>query len=497
MRALLRNPARNKFRRRWNRSSPNPVMTSHPDLASSPGKSSWEVIHIVDDEDELPPTPGQGISGSSAPFQLMRSGSTRPRPSLRHLSKASPWSPPPICLRYNSPFRLGCPGKVPRAPVPSTVACFSPPRPGAQLRPPQHSHFPTPGRPKPLPSFKAAAAYAVYPKDSCSVIQESLSTPTPRPLPRATMPVAGSWEPLPRPKGDPALRPAVMKSSDLHEAKRSRNEALFQSLCDARGRFSEVLLQLAASQHGDAIRKRLLAKVSDTTAARYLRSVQLFFTTFEELGGSLDKVDQGLFLDAFFVLSRSLEDGPLSNAQNVLKALRWYRKLLSLSVLPDLYSPAFSTMASGPSKEKRESVPLPLAFHAFLERQVLSPDTPVEKALFCGSVLTCIGASLRFADAQHVAWSSLCPSAFSLRGICYRTKTTSRGAPFGLIGFGLYSTSEEWGSNWLSRWILLLDGVWTGLRSSLVCVLAHVCLVLCFACLLHCIAYVACRLAAA
>ena len=396
----------------------------------------------------------------------MPSGSTRPRPSLRHLSKASPWSPPPVCLRYNSPFRVGCPGKVPRAPVPSTVACFSPPRPGSQLWPTQHSYFQTPGRPKPLPTFKAAAAYAAYPKHSSSVIQESISTPTPRPIPRATTLVTGSWEPLPRPKVDNALRTTVTTSSDLHEVKRSRNEALFQELCDAHGRFSEVLSQLASSQHGADIRKRLLAKVSDTTAARYLRSVQLFFTTFEELGGSLDEVEQGLFLDAFFALSRSLEDGPLSNAQNVLKALRWYRKLLSLSILPDLYSPAFSTLASGPSKEKRESVPLPLVFHAFLERQVLSHDTPVDKTLFCGSVLTCIGGSLRFADAQHVAWTSLCPSAFSLRGICYRTKTTSRGAPFGLIGFGLYSTSEEWGSNWLSRWILLLDEVWTGLRSS-------------------------------
>ena len=111
-----------------------------------------------------------------------------------------------------------------------------------------------------------------------------------------------------------------------------------------------------------------------------MRSVQLFFTTFEELGGSLDRLEQGLFLDAFFALSCSLEDGPLSNAQNVFKALRWYRKLLSLSVLPDLYGPAFSTLAMGPSKEKKESVPLPLAFHVFLERQVLSPDTPVEKS---------------------------------------------------------------------------------------------------------------------
>ena len=378
-------PSRNKFRRRWSCPTPNPLLTSNPDLASSPGKSSWEVICIADEDDAQPPTSGQGFPGSSTHFQLMPSGSTRPRPSLRHLSKASPWSPPPVCLRYNSPFRVGCPGKVPRAPVPSTVACFSPPRPGSQLRPTQHSYFPTPGRPKPLPTFKAAASYAAYPKHSCSVIQESISTPTPRPIPRATTLVTGSWEPLPRPKVDNALSPAVTTSSGLHEVKRSQNEALFQDLCAAHGRFSEVLSQLASSQHGADIRKRLLTKVSDTAAARYLRSVQLFFTTFEELGGSLDEVDQGLFLDAFFALSRSLEDGPLSNAQNVLKALRWYRKLLSLSILPDLYSPAFSTLASGPSKEKRESVPLPLVFHAFLERQVLSPDTPVDKALFCGS----------------------------------------------------------------------------------------------------------------
>ncbi|CAE7872962.1 NLRC3, partial [Symbiodinium sp. KB8] len=59
---------------------------------------------------------------------------------------------------------------------------------------------------------------------------------------------------------------------------------------------------------------------------------------------------------------------------NVLKALRWYSKLLRLSVLPDLYSPAFSTLASSSAREKRESVPLPLVLHAFLEGQDLVPD---------------------------------------------------------------------------------------------------------------------------
>eukprot|EP00439_Symbiodinium_sp_Y106_P044025 s3862_g5.t1 len=86
----------------------------------------------------------------------------------------------------------------------------------------------------------------------------------------------------------------------------------------------------------------------------------------------LSGLPQGLFLDAFFTLSHSTEDGPLSNSQNVLKALRWYKKLLVLSCLPDLYGPAFSLLSSPATQEKRESVPLPLAFLVFLEKLLLS-----------------------------------------------------------------------------------------------------------------------------
>ena len=118
------------------------------------------------------------------------------------------------------------------------------------------------------------------------------------------------------------------------------------------------------------------------------------------------------------------------------------------------------------SGEKRESLPLPLSFHAFLERKVLDSDTPAAEAIWAGSFLACIGGSLRFSDAQHVLWSSLCVSHFTLRGICYRTKTTKRGAPFAFLGFGAHSTSRDFGANWLSAWILLLDRVWQELRSS-------------------------------
>ena len=88
------------------------------------------------------------------------------------------------------------------------------------------------------------------------------------------------------------------------------------------------------------------------------------------------------------------------------------------------------------------------------------------EAIWAGSFLACIGGSLRFSDAQHVLWSSLCISHFTLRGICYRTKTTKRAAPFAFLGFGAHSASREFGMNWLSAWILHLDSVWQELRSS-------------------------------
>ena len=75
---------------------------------------------------------------------------------------------------------------------------------------------------------------------------------------------------------------------------------------------SPVLGQISSSRYSEVLRNKLLAKVSDTTAARYLRSVQIFFTTFEELGGDIRNVDAGLLLDTFFSLSRCPEEGPLS-----------------------------------------------------------------------------------------------------------------------------------------------------------------------------------------
>ena len=59
-----------------------------------------------------------------------------------------------------------------------------------------------------------------------------------------------------------------------------------------------------------------------------------------------------------------------------MKALRWYKKLLGLQPFPDLYSAAFTSFTIPSYKDKRESLPLPLAFCAYLEKELLLENTP-------------------------------------------------------------------------------------------------------------------------
>ena len=61
----------------------------------------------------------------------------------------------------------------------------------------------------------------------------------------------------------------------------------FHIVCNIHFKLSPVLGQMSTSRNSEVLRNKFLAKVSDTIAACYLRSVQIFFTTFEELGGNL------------------------------------------------------------------------------------------------------------------------------------------------------------------------------------------------------------------
>ena len=348
---------RSKLRKRWLQQATETPPT--PPLSNSPGGSSgsatWLLVNAENAEAGVP----SGLpSGSTSSFQLSSSQSRPKFPSPGLTSKASSWRAPSVCLRYNSPFQLSCAEKQAMNAKPLPRPSFGTPRAGPKHVPVQLGSAFVPNQPRPLPTYRSASSYAVYPKDA-SAVQLSFAVPSPPPQPTGAPPApassGGNFKRQPRIPQD-----GFATSQDGHRERHYRNSALFSELCQAHCSFSSVLTQLSQSHYGQAIKERLLSKVSDTTASRYLRSVQLFFVAFEELGGKLEQINEGLFLDAFFTVSRSSEDGPLSNSQNVLKALRWYKKLLGLATLPDLYGSAFSLLSASSEQEKKESIPLPL-----------------------------------------------------------------------------------------------------------------------------------------
>ena len=64
---------------------------------------------------------------------------------------------------------------------------------------------------------------------------------------------------------------------------------------------------------------------------------------------------------------------------------------------------------------------------------------------------------LRFADAQRCNFKSFCFDGASFRATCWRTKTSSRGQPWGFVAHGLLSLGTY---SWTEKWLTTLDELW-------------------------------------
>ena len=108
-----------------------------------------------------------------------------------------------------------------------------------------------------------------------------------------------------------------------------------------------------------------------------------------------------------------------------LKALRWLSRIAEWQDLGTaLNAPVVSSYAHATiSKDRRESYPIPLAVIVGFERAVCDPATSDTIALLLGAILLCTHASLRFGDAQRIAWHSLQLSRHLLQdqNLCVRT----------------------------------------------------------------------------
>ena len=114
--------------------------------------------------------------------------------------------------------------------------------------------------------------------------------------------------------------------------------------------------------------------------------------------------------------------------------------------------------------QDKEALPLPVAFVAYLEWYVMQQDSDASLALFAGSCLICIYASLRYNDALSVEWSSLCIDSDTLRGTARRTKTTRSGMPWGIILKGVLG-SQGLSNSWVGHYFFRLGKVWDDIQA--------------------------------
>ncbi|CAE7685123.1 unnamed protein product [Symbiodinium necroappetens] len=217
---------------------------------------------------------------------------------------------------------------------------------------------------------------------------------------------------------------------------------------------SDVLGELDSSLHAERLLRNLLCSVSENTLTRYLASVHKFILVSEELSLDIGSLKQVNVADILLSLHRG--DVHISNA---LKALRWAAKALRLR-LPDLYGGLLLGVESRVLSDRKEALPLPIFILAAWERLLLSEEGEPGFRLFIGGLLVAANASLRFSDCQHVLWSSLQAGRDCLRAISYRTKSSRRGMPFGLVSCGFYGDTAAYYHSWVCKYLFLLGCEW-------------------------------------
>ena len=172
----------------------------------------------------------------------------------------------------------------------------------------------------------------------------------------------------------------------------------------------------------------------------------------------LDMLTEVELADVFVPLSLAHRSDPSTGAGPIsaIKAVRWMTKVADIPSLQDIvYGSIISSyLRSKIPRGRREAVPLALFIVLQSERRVLQTGCPMRDVILLGGFLACLYASLRFSDLQRINWSSIVFDYRTLRGSCWRTKTSATGQPFGLLGCGMLSRGEH---GWCFKWLQALD----------------------------------------
>lgn len=133
------------------------------------------------------------------------------------------------------------------------------------------------------------------------------------------------------------------------------------------------------------------------------------------------------------------------NALGVLSAMTFAAAKLSLQNLQNLLGePLIQSWKNGNKWRRgrvKEAMPVPFSALQRLEHEVARVNGD-DKILLCAILLMAWG-SLRWSDIQRLDLQSISCDAFSVRGWCWRTKSSSRGMPWGILRSGC--AASNWG----------------------------------------------------
>ena len=230
------------------------------------------------------------------------------------------------------------------------------------------------------------------------------------------------------------------------------------------GSDSSVFRTLEQSDHPEAHAARLLDQFAASTLLRYFAAWQSFRNTLHSLNLSIADLSEAQLADVLIATSLSKKSDCSAGSHITIKSIRWVATHAGVQGLRHAWSPLIdSFLRSRIPKELKEALPLSLYTVWQLERRLLMSACSTVETVIIGAILVCMWSGMRFADAQRCSYHSFCFDGTSLRGSCWRTKTSSSGQPWGLLASGFMSLGTF---NWVEKWLTTMDDLWHQAKST-------------------------------
>ena len=282
---------------------------------------------------------------------------------------------------------------------------------------------------------------------------KSLTQVAPIPVPELEQQKMSESQVAKRPKS----QGGAVDSSNLHRAKKPSDVLwivkLWITILSWFGMESSLYAEIHDSDRFQEFAVVILDAFAPSTMAKYLTCVQSFCNTCDDLRINIQDLTAIHVLD---IAQMGKRNSGISGSL-LLKSLKWIFRNANISKLAIMESSLIVHWEKAKTPHDRgEALPLPLYVVAAWERRLLEKGCGTIEKLILGSFLFMIWSGLRYADLQRIIWKSISYNISELRAVCWRTKTCTKGQPFGLRASGFLSRGQH---NWLFVFLQTQDQI--------------------------------------